>query len=224
MKNKPPAPRDPAQLSSIKVPPTEPTTSHVSKTKPNDSNVPTSVSVSSMDLAANLTPINFGTDTKQIGVRVRFVSQRQLNDNKQLKDISNSLHIKMPHFKPKETGPKALSKDQSKENATWAELGSGILVHNKDPLFHFSYPAHLNGLMRVESLSHPGRPPDLTSVFSASNALDSSHTPSSKNSTDSDRGEQFREAQEVHEDVQNRTMEEDSPIARVSTEDPHHRS
>lgn len=79
-----------------------------------------------MDIAVDLTPVNFSTDTEQMVDRIRFASQCQPN-GKHLKDISNSLHAKLPHFKSKETGPKALSKGQDKENAMWVETDTEFL-------------------------------------------------------------------------------------------------
>lgn len=138
-------------------PPKQPNPVHFVKKKSNPMD-PLSISVSSVDLAANISPINLQTNLEQKGIRVSLASQK-LPSGKPLKDISNNLHMKAAHFKPNDNGTKVPLRGQDNLNDDGLDMDISCQAQSTDPKYQFTYPAHYNGPMRFGATFPTGRPP-----------------------------------------------------------------
>lgn len=175
-------PSDPAEASTQQSPTTGPSNRPAAHKKtPTKSNapVPHSVTISSLDLAADIRPINSQTGVEHQGVRVRIASQKSTAD-KTLNDITNLLHTNAAHFKPKSAGPDSAHNSQDREhNRGPPSTNDPQKANQKDPLYHFSYPAHQSGPVKFGSASSSGCPPDPNILNSSFAALDPNSSPHS---------------------------------------------
>lgn len=125
--------------------------------------------------------------------------------------------MKVAHFKPNEGGPKPSSRGQ--ENVSKAELDMDFnsRVQNKDPKYHFSFPAYHSGSVQFGATFPSGHPPDHPPSNVRAEALASTQTTPSPNLQEDDCRESFWEASEDPYVEDDHSMDQDSPRKDVAT-------